>query len=392
HNHHSTISFKQGISQIESYHVTDYGKPTQSVLSESKHKFIQQKSINFNQNPMLYGSGYYDFESQLHFMGARYYSTDTNQFISQDNYNLLNRYNYATSNPVMNFDPNGHISSDMIFNITSVAGSFIGGVTFGPIGGVLGSEIPLAGKTIFYLAKKNNQLAVKSSLDMAASTVTTLAATDIFNVSNRIKLASSIMGYSAVGAAEGLKKDSNNKIQSSALYAISGGISGILYYHSGQAMKKRLNITKDIISYKNIPQSKFQVVNNISATKWLIQNIKMSFVRTSIRTLVRHSLNSLSDQGTAYFQSNSQLMKIDLRKQITEMALTSAWGVLSGGLNGIGSRYSIKSGNYRDGGILFSWRNSCDSADLFRASGASAQITGRSISPVVLGIFNDLSF
>ena len=66
-----------------------------------------QNLINFMINPKVYGSGYYDPESNLQYMGARYYSAETQRFMAQDSYNLLNRYNYANGNPVMNYDPDG---------------------------------------------------------------------------------------------------------------------------------------------------------------------------------------------------------------------------------------------------------------------------------------------
>ncbi|MDC0535829.1 RHS repeat-associated core domain-containing protein, partial [Francisellaceae bacterium] len=70
--------------------------------------------FNFELNPKIYGSGYYDSESNLQYMGARYYSADIQRFMAQDSYNLLNHYNYANGNPVMNYDPDGHLSLSKI--------------------------------------------------------------------------------------------------------------------------------------------------------------------------------------------------------------------------------------------------------------------------------------
>ena len=112
HNHPSTITFKQGQSEIQSYHLTDYGKLEQSntETDDSTTQTKTQKDIDFELNPKIYGSGYYDAESNLQYMGARYYSAETQRFMAQDSYNLLNRYNYANANPVMNYDPDGHKS------------------------------------------------------------------------------------------------------------------------------------------------------------------------------------------------------------------------------------------------------------------------------------------
>ena len=108
HNHPATISFSQGQSQIQSYHLTDYGQLSQANSNETNQ--ATQNMIDFSLNPKVYGSGYYDPESKLQYMGARYYSADSHRFMAQDSYNLLNRYNYANANPVMNYDPDGHMS------------------------------------------------------------------------------------------------------------------------------------------------------------------------------------------------------------------------------------------------------------------------------------------
>ena len=112
HNHPSTITFKQGQSEIQSYHLTDYGKLEQSntETDDNTTQTETQKDIDFELNPKIYGSGYYDAESKLQYMGARYYSAETQRFMAQDSYDLLNRYNYANGNPVMNYDPDGHMS------------------------------------------------------------------------------------------------------------------------------------------------------------------------------------------------------------------------------------------------------------------------------------------
>ena len=112
HNHPATISFSQGQSQIQSYHLTDYGQLSQSNTNNNTNGNVSNNGplIDFSLNPKVYGSGYYDPESKLQYMGARYYSADSHRFMAQDSYNLLNRYNYANANPVMNYDPDGHKS------------------------------------------------------------------------------------------------------------------------------------------------------------------------------------------------------------------------------------------------------------------------------------------
>ena len=146
HNHPATVSFSQGQSKIESYHLTDYGQLEQANLNASNIEGTEsqtekahstepdnQNLINFMINPKVYGSGYYDPESNLQYMGARYYSAETQRFMAQDSYNLLNRYNYANGNPVMNYDPDGH----------SAVGSIVNHLTPKGVGGVLGLGVSI---------------------------------------------------------------------------------------------------------------------------------------------------------------------------------------------------------------------------------------------------------
>ncbi|MBK2124758.1 RHS repeat-associated core domain-containing protein, partial [Fangia hongkongensis] len=65
----------------------------------------------------------YDSESGLNFQRARYYNPATQSFMAQDSKDLVNRYNYADSNPVMNYDPSGHNAiSDAFHKGISVLG------------------------------------------------------------------------------------------------------------------------------------------------------------------------------------------------------------------------------------------------------------------------------
>ena len=68
-------------------------------------------------NPIRYRSYYYDTETGLYYVGARYYDAETGRFISPDDVsyldpesiNGLNRYAYCFNNPVMYSDGSGHV-------------------------------------------------------------------------------------------------------------------------------------------------------------------------------------------------------------------------------------------------------------------------------------------
>jgi RHS repeat-associated protein len=70
------------------------------------------------ENPMRYRGYYYDTETGLYYLQSRYYNPDWGRFISQDEAQYhegmtgaaANLYAYGNNNPVMNVDPDGHIS------------------------------------------------------------------------------------------------------------------------------------------------------------------------------------------------------------------------------------------------------------------------------------------
>ena len=67
-------------------------------------------------NPFAYDGYYYDQESGLYYLNARYYSPTLMQFISMDTYDLANRYAYCDGNPIGNEDPTGHLPLFLMFS------------------------------------------------------------------------------------------------------------------------------------------------------------------------------------------------------------------------------------------------------------------------------------
>ena len=88
------------------------------------------KSIG-NINPIRYRGYYYDTETGLYYLKARYYDPETGRFISQDNVSYLdpehvmglNLYLYCNNNPVMYTDPTGQFAIlALVLGITALAG------------------------------------------------------------------------------------------------------------------------------------------------------------------------------------------------------------------------------------------------------------------------------
>ena len=66
-------------------------------------------------NPMKYAGEYYDEETGLYYLRARYYDPTIGRFISKDSYEgditnplSINPYTYCSSNPINRWDPSGH--------------------------------------------------------------------------------------------------------------------------------------------------------------------------------------------------------------------------------------------------------------------------------------------
>ena len=82
-------------------------------------------------NPFRYRSYYLDTETNLYFLKTRYYDPEIGRFITIDDIsyldpesiNGLNLYAYCGNNPVMYYDPTGHLA---FFIITAIIGAVIG--------------------------------------------------------------------------------------------------------------------------------------------------------------------------------------------------------------------------------------------------------------------------
>jgi len=91
---------------VASYSYDPWGK----VLSVSENAEVAGQ-------PIGYAGYYYDRETKLYYLQARYYDPETARFLSRDPYPgdldhpiSQNGYTYANNNPVMFIDPNGEIA------------------------------------------------------------------------------------------------------------------------------------------------------------------------------------------------------------------------------------------------------------------------------------------
>ena len=83
---------------------------------ENRDGFINEKSN------IKYAGYFYDGETGLYYLNARFYDPETARFIQEDSYNgeindplSLNLYTYSHNNPISYYDPTGHSIKD-VFN------------------------------------------------------------------------------------------------------------------------------------------------------------------------------------------------------------------------------------------------------------------------------------
>ena len=109
------------------------------VLTATGDEDTNMSSVG-NINPIRYKGYYYDVETGLYYLLARYYDPSIMQFISPDEFQYLNQdnisgfhlYAYCNNNPVMLMDEDGHLAISLAM-LGLIAGALIGAT----IGGVI---------------------------------------------------------------------------------------------------------------------------------------------------------------------------------------------------------------------------------------------------------------
>lgn len=171
-------------------------------------------------NPIRYRGYYYETETKLYYLNARYYdpevgrfiSADSTQFLEPNTVNGLNLYAYCVSNPVMNVDPSGRFVISLLIGL---------GVAF-----AVGFTASVVSQGMQY--GWNNINFVQAGIDgLFALAGAALAATGI-EIWGSMALGA-VMGFGqyAIGAAfHGEKLTWMGALTSITLGAISGAISG----------------------------------------------------------------------------------------------------------------------------------------------------------------------
>lgn len=126
---------KDSLSTKDRYYITDHlgsvidvtgggGNPIQKYTFEPYGEIAWQKDTSI-QNPYRFAQGYFDYETNMHKFGVRYYDQTQARFTQLDPLFgkidqpiTLNRYHYAGCNPANNVDPSGRD-----FSLTELVGA-----------------------------------------------------------------------------------------------------------------------------------------------------------------------------------------------------------------------------------------------------------------------------
>jgi len=97
-------------SNAQNYSYDAYGKFINVAVLQKVQQcraLISNDNLNIP-NSFQYNGERYDNNTALQYLRARFYNPESKRFVNQDTYDLLNRFGYVDSNPVMGTDPTGH--------------------------------------------------------------------------------------------------------------------------------------------------------------------------------------------------------------------------------------------------------------------------------------------
>lgn len=130
------------------YKYDAYGKP---ILNNEHNEAVV--------NPFTYNGERYDDHSGLQYLRARFYLPNLKRFATLDTLDLINRTNYASSNPIMASDPSGH------FSMFGLNGWQLAGIAVGLVGLYFGIKAGFATGTCSFWGKNISQSTLLSTTD-----------------------------------------------------------------------------------------------------------------------------------------------------------------------------------------------------------------------------------
>ncbi len=176
------------------YYLTNTHGDVMEILDESgktvnRYKYDEWgnaiEAVETIENPIRFAGEYFDEETGLYYLRARYYDPSLARFISKDSYEgqvtnpqSLNQYTYCDNNPVMFVDPTGHDPEDHGDKYINIdPGTIISIMDLTPIGWAIiaaelkGAKLPRNGtldKLTYALAVK---ALAKNGIELGVKTV-----------------------------------------------------------------------------------------------------------------------------------------------------------------------------------------------------------------------------
>jgi RHS repeat-associated protein len=90
-------------NQVVTYTYDNFG----NILTSTGTTTLGNGKLLKDENSFRYAGYFYDNETKMYYVKARYYNSNQGHFITQDPVSNVNLYAYAENNPISNFDPTG---------------------------------------------------------------------------------------------------------------------------------------------------------------------------------------------------------------------------------------------------------------------------------------------
>jgi RHS repeat-associated protein len=231
---------------------------------------IESSTTNYtvaNANPFRYRGYYYDTDTGLYYLNARYYSPEFRRFISPDdtsylntkNVNGCNLYAYCGNDPVMNADPSGHFGGSI----------FVLGLIGAVVGAIAGA---IAGTVVIHTRDSHLDEEDKASKVVQFATAGAIMA----GITLAFGLGAGVVTYASMSAVHGIISITNDE---PVVYDGKGQIS---YSYKVLGIKNKL----DYIRSNNISQDT-KLSENELLFEWIWHNLL--YYLDPFRLLTSHS-------------------------------------------------------------------------------------------------------